>query len=75
MNLLLHGIDEASWETREHVETYVQHFLSNTLKLDNVPAFPKIHHIGPKGRKQRPIMMSFKSLDDRNRVWKSKHYI
>jgi len=75
MNLLIYGIDEASWETREQDETCVQHFLSNTLKLDNVPAFHKIHRIGPKGRKQRPIMMSFKLLEDRYRVWKAKHYI
>jgi len=75
MNLLLHGIDEASWETRKQVETYVQHFLSNTIKLDNISDFHTIHRIGPKGRKQRPIMMNFKSLEERNRVWKVKHYI
>jgi ribA/ribD-fused uncharacterized protein len=75
MNLLLHGVDEAAWETREQVETSVQHFLSNTLKLDNVPVLHKIHRIGPKGSKHRPIMMSFKSLEDRNRVWKAKNYI
>jgi len=55
--MLLRGIDDASWETREQVETYIQHFLSNTLKLDNVAAFHKIHRIGPNGRKQKPIMM------------------
>ena len=77
INLLIHGLDELAWETREHKEKIAKDFLEDMFHPDNVPSFQTASRLGARGQRHanRPILIVFQSLEDRHRVWKAKHNI
>ena len=74
-NLLIHGMPEKLWEKRETTELIAKEYFSAILKVPTMDMrFKNIFRIGARGHaKKRPILISFTNMEDRDRVWKSKH--
>jgi len=75
-NLLIHGLVEKAWETTEMIEKEVRDFLKQQLKIENVTmAFKNVYRVGARGRKNRPILVTFHDATERHAVWKVRDRI
>ena len=73
-NILVHGLDEPAWESKQQAEQTVRDYISGSLGVDDSTiALRNIYRVGKRGQNhKRPILLNFQSSDDRQRVWKAK---
>ncbi len=63
-NLLIHGLGEPAWETKQQVEKAARDYISGSLGVDHSTIlFKDIHRVGKREKRQnkRPILVSFQS--------------
>ena len=75
--LLVHGLDENTWETEAQTEEKICEYFESSLQLDPKEiVFDRVHRLGqrisaktPNKARPRPILVSFLRGKDRQKVW------
>ena len=73
LNLVFHGFSETTWEIQTQTEEVIQTFIKDKLKINDIK-IEYVRRVGSRTNlsKPRPIVVRFSTLEDRQKVWKSR---